>query len=469
MTINQDIIETGIELPTSKSDEATEAESSSSATISKTGGTTILARQPWLVAFYHTTTSVLGAQAVVALPISFAYLGWVGGFLLLLVSAAVSFYSGYLLIGLQEEGQKTYSDIADSIMFPKFSHYFVRPIQLIIFFQVAVLVVLATAEVLLSLQETMGVHQSLSLNWWIVIAGFLIFCIVLTPDIAHMWPLSLLGTITAVVATILLVVGCGISIGNGSNDDVDYDRTPPTNGATNERLQYTFGVLSSFGIIALVYGGHSVLPDVQVSLGCETTAVAKQQMTKGLKAAYWLIVPCYVSICAVGYLAFGSEVSDFVVNDLADYVSSEFLSVLDFVVLINGLALGAIYIQAAFTLIGDIFPRTFRKEGSSDWCRQLTMRFLFLALATFTAVALPFFGQLSALSGAIGFTPLTFVYPFLFWNRKHAKDASPWVLRGNLLVAILYTLLGACGAIGALYSIVVNASTYQLFHHRAGL
>jgi hypothetical protein len=85
--------------------------------------------------------------------------------------------------------------------------------------------------------------------------------------------------------------------------------------------------------------------------------------------------------------------------------------------------------------------------------------------ATFTAVALPFFKQLSALSGAIGFTPLTFVYPFLFWNRKHAKDASPWVLGGNLLVAILYMLLGVCGTIGALYSIVVNASTYLLFHH----
>jgi amino acid permease len=82
-----------------------------------------LAEPPsWLVAFYHRTTSILGAQAVAALPICFAYLGWVGGFLLLLVPAAVSFYSRYLLSGLQEEGQKTYSDIADSIMFPKFSH-----------------------------------------------------------------------------------------------------------------------------------------------------------------------------------------------------------------------------------------------------------------------------------------------------------------------------------------------------------
>jgi hypothetical protein len=82
--------------------------------------------EPWQHAFYHTTTSVLGLMAIVALPGSFAYLGWAGGVVLLLASTVVSYLSGVLIIELQEPHMRTYSEIADAVMFPRFSYFFIR-------------------------------------------------------------------------------------------------------------------------------------------------------------------------------------------------------------------------------------------------------------------------------------------------------------------------------------------------------
>eukprot|EP00913_Durusdinium_trenchii_P000620 g573.t1 len=50
--------------------------------------------------------------------------------------------------------------------------------------------------------------------------------------------------------------------------------------------------------------------------------------------------------------------------------------------------------------------------------RFLLLRLPWVAFATFLAVAFPFFGDLAGLSGAIGFTPMTFVFPFLLWERS---------------------------------------------------
>lgn len=62
-----------------------------------------IAPQFWLQALYHITASVFGAPSVVALPFPYAYLGWTGSKMLLLISAVVSSYSAFLIISLQSQ------------------------------------------------------------------------------------------------------------------------------------------------------------------------------------------------------------------------------------------------------------------------------------------------------------------------------------------------------------------------------
>lgn len=410
--------------------------------------------QPWTHALYHTTTSVLGASAVAALPYSFAYLHWWGGIILLLSSAGVSYYSGVLLIVLQEQHHRTYSELADDIMHPKFSHYFIRPFQLIIFFTVGTITMLLTGQLMQSLQNAWG-SSYLQQQAWIVISGIIVLLLALIPTLSQMWQLSLLGTVTAIAASILMIIGSAIAVCNDSREDIDHRK--PTTGST-----YSYGILVGFGIIAFAFGGHSVLPDIQTSLHCDTRTEGNRAMLRGISGAYLLIVPCYLAVSITGYAAFGSSVSGFLPDDFLPFLTTELESSIEFIILVNGLALGAVYIQAAFTLIEDIFPFLGHHWTGRYNVRQLLSRCFFVALCTFTAAALPFFGDLAALSGAIGFTPLTFIYPFIFWNRVH-KDASPWIRRLHTFLAFAYTVIGTCGGIGALHSIIDNASSYKFF------
>lgn len=427
---------------------------------------------PSTKAMYHITTSVLGPPAVAALPLSFAYLGWAGGSLLLIISAVVSFYSGYLLISLQEDGQRTYSEIADSTMgSKKFSHYYVRPFQMIIFFTTSTLVVLLISEFLQALIDLTSLSNNhMSPLLWIIISGVIVMAITVIPSLSDMWQLSLTGTITALTAIGLFVFGIVSSIADGSNEDVDFKKPETDNGSPS----FAFGILLSFGTVAFAFGGHSVLPDVQASLVESKQNIRETQraMKRGLCWSYGLIVVCYTTVSALGYAAFGSAVSPFVVEDFSGYISPAWQTALYILLLVNIIALGAVYIQAAFVLLEDIFAaRRESQETSQEVSAQIfhpmaiVRRVLFLSLCTFTAAALPFFGDLAALSGAIGFTPLTFVYPYLFWNQVHKDTAPKWKLRLHSFLAASYTLAGTAGAIGALYFIVIDSSSYQLFQH----
>lgn len=415
--------------------------------------------EPWLHAFYHTTTSVLGVVAVAALPISFAYLGWAGGLILLIASTAVSYYSGMLIIELQEPHQRTYSDIANSNMGDGFANVYIRPFQLLLFFQVGVLDALVAGQAFADLDESSRLSQS----WWIVISGAIVFLLALAPTLSQMWQLSMIGSISAVAGSIVLVIASGISIGNGSREEINFDR-PPVVGEGGATLDFAMGVLNSFGIIAFAYGGHSVLPDVQASLHKHDMAKSHRSMIKGLTAAYSLIFPCYLSICTIAYAAFGSTVSSWLVESIQPDVSRAVLILINVFVLVNNFALGAVYLQAVFTLLEDIFPCIGHHYDGRLTMRQVLMRLVFISLCTFVAVAIPFFGSISAFTGAVCFTPLTFIYPFIFWNRsKLATGASPWKIRLHWFMAGSFTILGLGGAIGALYFIVSSSSSYKFF------
>lgn len=46
---------------------------------------------------------------------------------------------------------------------------------------------------------------------------------------------------------------------------------------------------------------------------------------------------------------------------------------------------------------------------------RAVIRSIYVVLVTFVAICLPFFADLMGLIGAIGFTPMTFVLPCVFW------------------------------------------------------
>lgn len=180
------------------------------------------------------------------------------------------------------------------------------------------------------------------------------------------------------------------------------------------------------------FRGHSVLPDIHASLYYQskfktsshdqTTVRIQSAMAKGFSFSYSVIFPIYLLLCVLAYQAFGSSMLSFLLDSLTPVLSEGCITAIYVLLLINTLSVGCVYIQASFMLLNTIFPCLNKNRNQS--CRdnvvnrssnqfkyysykQLLARFVFIASSTFVAVALPFFGYLASLSGAVCLTPLT--------------------------------------------------------------
>jgi quinol-cytochrome oxidoreductase complex cytochrome b subunit len=76
---------------------------------------------------------------------------------------------------------------------------------------------------------------------------------------------------------------------------------------------------------------------------------------------------------------------------------------------------------------------------------------------------IPFFGDLNALLGSFGFTPLDFVLPMLFYNMVFKPSRRSFIFVINVLIIVVFTIVGAIGCIAAVRQIVLDAKTYKLF------
>lgn len=430
-------------------DSSVDSSSSSSSSTEK-------AKASWWHAWLHIFVSVVGTPAIASLPLAFAYLNWTFGMLFFFLSTWTSYYSARLLIQMQEPDQHTYSRVADGIMGQGFAARWVRPFQFLVLYQVTIVTSLTLGQSFLALAQLTGSQEiGLSLSCWTVCGGVVVVITSLVPSIGDMWRLSFLGGLCVLAFLVMCLVACA-QVATEQAHTVSF--MPPESQSTNE---FIFGCMNSLGILAFSYGGHSVLPDVQATLEVAMPGQGRKAMLKALNWAYALITPCYLSISVLAYWAFGNQLTGYLPTDLQPYTSVAFQLVLNILLILSMISLGAIYIQAGFNLVEDMLPCLSSKTYLS---RFLLLRLPWVAFATFLAVAFPFFGDLAGLSGAIGFTPMTFVFPFLLWERsEEALSASSCKHIMHITAGVGFMFFGVLAFTGALYLVVRDASTYQFF------
>ena len=87
---------------------------------------------------------------------------------------------------------------------------------------------------------------------------------------------------------------------------------------------------------------------------------------------------------------------------------------------------------------------------------DVLLRVIWVVVATIVAIFIPFFGDLTAITGAISITPLSFLYPVFCWNRKHKNTAPKWRIWFHYAFATVWTCLGVAALIGAIWSLILK-------------
>ena len=96
---------------------------------------------------------------------------------------------------------------------------------------------------------------------------------------------------------------------------------------------------------------------------------------------------------------------------------------------------------------------------------RLIFTSIYMVLVTLIAAAMPFFGDFVSICGAIGFTPLDFVFPsvaYLKAGRMPKLRLS--ILLLNLAIATWFSVVAVLGCIGAVKFIIEDIKTYKFFH-----
>lgn len=111
-------------------------------------------------------------------------------------------------------------------------------------------------------------------------------------------------------------------------------------------------------------------------------------------------------------------------------------------------------------------------HGHRVWT-QVGTRFalttVYMFFITLVAAAMPFFGDFVSICGAVGFTPLDFVFPALAFTKAgklpKKKGFSIFSQTLNLTIAILFSIVAVLGCTGAVRFIVEDIGTYKLFYN----
>lgn len=400
----------------------------------------------WLRAAYHCLVTIVGT-GILGFPYATANFGWGGSVVIITLSTAGAFYTSILLIFMQEPDHGTYSEVANGVMGRKnFANWYVRPFQYLNFFPTAAVMILVGGNAMSTMDTMTNGTSSLSVRSWSVVMGAIVMTLSLLPDLAHVWQVSLFGSISVFLITFYCIAGSSMAI----SDNVI---TPSYDQPLEDTTRYAFTAMAAFGDILFGYGFHTVLPDISASLH-ETSNEAHSDTKKAVTAAFSYSYPAYLIVALLGYGAFGADVSSNVLEDITHVLSHGAMFVVWAFVVVKTATEATVYNQAAFTLFRDSVGLTDKSDHINhhpqNRCLDYVLRFIWVGAATVVAIFVPYFSDLTSITGAISITPLSFILPVIFWNKKHGETAPRWRIIFHYIFMGVFGLMGLTALIGAI-------------------
>ncbi|XP_023551546.1 GABA transporter 1-like [Cucurbita pepo subsp. pepo] len=416
-------------------------------------------RGSWLHCGYHLTTSIV-APALLSLPFALSVLGWVGGIISLLACGFLTFYSYNLLsIVLEHHAMRgtrllRFRDMATFILGPKWGTYFVGPIQFGVCYGAVVSGIVLGGQNLKYIYVVSNPEGTMKLYQFIIIFGALILLLAQVPSFHSLRHINLLSLVLS-LAYSACVTAASLHLGYSKN-------TPARNySLEGSEVSQLFNAFNGISIIATTYA-CGILPEIQATLA----APVKGKMFKGLCLCYTVIAVTFFSVAISGYWAFGNEAEGTILTNFMGHnlLHSWFLVMTNAFCLLQISAVTSVYLQPT----NEAFEKKFADPTKSQFsirnmAPRLISRSLSVIIATIFAAMLPFFGDLMALIGALGFVPLDFIMPMFFYNVTFKPSKGGYIFWINTLIVGVSSVLVVVGGVASIRQIVLDAQAYRLF------
>ncbi|CAK9163043.1 unnamed protein product [Ilex paraguariensis] len=416
----------------------------------------------WWHAGFHLTTAIVG-PTILTLPYAFRGLGWGIGFLCLTVMGAVTFYSYYLMSLVLEYCENSgrrhirFRELAADVLGSGWMFYFVIFIQTVINTGIGIGAILLAGECLQIMYSNLSPSGSLKLYDFIAMVTAVMIVLSQLPTFHSLRHINL-GSLLLSLGYTLLVVGACIHAGTSKN-------APPRDYSleTSESSRI-FSAFTSISIIAAIFG-NGILPEIQATLAPPVTG----KMVKGLAMCYAVIFVTFYSAAVSGYWVFGNQSNSNILKSLMpdegpSLAPTWVLSLAIVFVLLQLFAIGLVYSQVAYEIMekrsADVNQGMFSRRNLIP---RIILRTLYMMFCGFFAAMLPFFGDINAVVGAVGFIPLDFVLPMLLYNMTYKPQRSSLAYWINNSIIIIFTAAGLLGSFSSIRKLVLDANKFKLF------
>ncbi|KAG7015151.1 putative GABA transporter 2 [Cucurbita argyrosperma subsp. argyrosperma] len=377
--------------------------------ISDAGASFVLqSKGEWWHAGFHLTTAIVG-PTILTLPYAFRGLGWGLGFFCLTIMAVVTFYSYFLMSKVLDHCEKAgrrhirFRELAADVLGSGWMFYFVIFIQTAINTGVGIGAILLSGQCLQIIYSNLYPNGSMKLYEFIAIVTGVMIILSQLPTFHSLRHVSL--------ASLLLSLG------------------------------YAFLIIAA----------------------CIIAAMSKEAPERDV------IFVTFYAIAASGYWVFGNRATSNILLSLTPdtgppLAPTWILGLAVIFVLLQLLAIGLVYSQVAYEIMekqsADMKKGMFSKRNLIP---RLILRSIYMIICGFFAAMLPFFGDISAVVGAICFIPLDFVLPMLLYNITHNPPKSSLTYSINLAIIVVFTGVGLLGSFSSIRKLVLDASKFKLF------
>ncbi|CAK9158826.1 unnamed protein product [Ilex paraguariensis] len=436
----------------------------------------------------HIITAIIGS-GVLSLAWGVAQLGWVAGVTTLMVFSGITLYTSNLLADCYRSpdpvtGRRNYSymeavknNLGGKMYMACGMVQYVNLSGMIIGYTITASISMA------AIQKSDCFHKrgheapcKFSHNPYMIGLGILEIFLSQIPNFHN---LSMLSIVAAIMSFGYASIGMGLGLakilsGQGKRTSL----TGLEVGIDLSAAEKTWRMFRAFGDIAFAYTYSQILIEIQDTL--KSSPPENKVMEKANMIGVSVTTTFYMMCGCFGYAAFGNHAPGNMLTGFGFFEPFWLVDLANVCIVVHLVGAYQVFSQPVYSALESWAARTWPKSkfvtgeysiniGIAKKYRfninflRLTWRTIFVIMATLLAMVLPFFNDVLAFLGALGYWPLTVYFPIQMYiaQKKIRWWSSRWCgLQLINLVCLLVALAAACGSIQGLSRAV---SVYKPF------
>ncbi|GFN75566.1 amino acid transporter antl1-like isoform x2 [Plakobranchus ocellatus] len=384
----------------------------------------------------------VGGSGVLAFPRAVTNTGWVG-FAIMLACTLTSAYTASLLGRCWTMVRERYPECKEQTRHPYSAMAeisFGTPCKVIAAFCVkftcfgcTVVYLIVASENIKSLLSVLPMDFGI----WLIIVAVILSPLSWLGTPKDFWPIAVTATLSTALACVFMLIQMLR----------EADDTPPAFHAPLNLKSF----LMAFGTMCFGFGGHQVFPTIQVDM--------KKPEKFGVCAAiaFFIALFIYFPVSIAGFLVYGSNLKD---NVMMNIEPGPLLSIAQVLITLHMLTGFVIMLNPISQGMEDLM-----KIPNRFCFRRVLLRTITVGLILFTALTLPQFGAILALTGGSTGATMMYILPAAFYLKLNSMKGT-WpsveVPLYEKVACIEIIITGALISAAATYS-ALDALTYSHF------